>query len=624
MRTDNKGLLRLAIAAVSLMLTVNITASVPNPSFVSMMTLQTAPDVPTNFTGAGTINGVCIDGMANTYISGFFRGALNFSNANLLNTNGPIVLFCGRLDEAGNPVWLTNSTANLTPAAIVGNPNGGIALAGYFHGPVTNSFAGSTFVSTSDWGALILEINPSGAVTASFSLEANGTNTSFLVGTNIGPPFDIVAAQFDGAGNLYLAGNFIGALRMGGISLISPYGTNDQNFFLAKFDTNGVVQWAKQGGSPAPDELFDLMIDSATNIFVTGIFGGTNVFNNVSFAAPINDGDGFVMKMDSDGNTLWSKQASSVVGGFSRDFHSILTDGAGGCYLAGTTSSQDDTSGVYPSAFDAFIAHLDNSGSLQWLKPITATNGVVNVQLAGKDTNGNICFVGDFTAPLSLGGQLSLSPTNFDQSIIVGKMSSSGNFEWARLIVAQLLQESGVDPMGNTFVCGDFTSADLPGGTNLTTYGDVDTFITKLNSDGQFAWTVQLGGPQGSYGDNLMLDNSGGFYLTGVFTGTNYIQNNAFVSTGTMQSFLTHVVDTPPMPQLLQAGLEGADARLYWQGSGGFSYVVQSATNLSCMNAFQDISPAITLPGFGTVTTNFLDAGALTNSSTRFYRIRAN
>jgi hypothetical protein len=79
-----------------------------------------------------------------------------------------------------------------------------------------------------------------------------------------------------------------------------------------------------------------------------------------------------------------------------------------------------------------------------------------------------------------------------------------------------------------------------------------------------------------------------------------------------------------PTPQMLAPTLEGFNMRVNWQGNGGSSYVLQSATNLIGTNVFRDISPVITVSGSGLVTTNYLDAGALTNSPARFYRIRSN
>jgi len=81
---------------------------------------------------------------------------------------------------------------------------------------------------------------------------------------------------------------------------------------------------------------------------------------------------------------------------------------------------------------------------------------------------------------------------------------------------------------------------------------------------------------------------------------------------------------TPVEPQVLSLAREGADVRLVWQGKGGSNYVVQAAATLSGTNAFSDVSASITLPGVGPVTTNFLDAGTLTNRPARFYRIRTN
>ena len=81
---------------------------------------------------------------------------------------------------------------------------------------------------------------------------------------------------------------------------------------------------------------------------------------------------------------------------------------------------------------------------------------------------------------------------------------------------------------------------------------------------------------------------------------------------------------TPVEPQILSLTREGADVRLAWQGKGGTNYVVQAASALGGTNTFTDLSTVLALPGVGPVTTNFLDAGALTNQPAHFYRIRTN
>jgi len=82
-------------------------------------------------------------------------------------------------------------------------------------------------------------------------------------------------------------------------------------------------------------------------------------------------------------------------------------------------------------------------------------------------------------------------------------------------------------------------------------------------------------------------------------------------------------VATGPQSQIQAALPENSNMRIYWRGIGGSNYVVQASTNLSG-KSFGDITPVISLPGAGVVATNYLDAGALTNSPARFYRIRSN
>ncbi len=75
-------------------------------------------------------------------------------------------------------------------------------------------------------------------------------------------------------------------------------------------------------------------------------------------------------------------------------------------------------------------------------------------------------------------------------------------------------------------------------------------------------------------------------------------------------------------PTLSSAVIEGGGVRVFWQGTVGQTNVLQAATNLFGGGKFVDISPAITLQGSITAVTNYLDAGALTNSPARFYRVR--
>jgi hypothetical protein len=64
----------------------------------------------------------------------------------------------------------------------------------------------------------------------------------------------------------------------------------------------------------------------------------------------------------------------------------------------------------------------------------------------------------------------------------------------------------------------------------------------------------------------------------------------------------------------------GHDVLVSWSAVGGKTYFVQTNGNLQL--EFGDLTSAITIPGSGETTTNYLDIGATTNGGERYYRIR--
>jgi beta-galactosidase len=89
--------------------------------------------------------------------------------------------------------------------------------------------------------------------------------------------------------------------------------------------------------------------------------------------------------------------------------------------------------------------------------------------------------------------------------------------------------------------------------------------------------------------------------------------------------FLAGINPTNPASafRITSVARQGSDVLVIWTTVGGLSYVVQdSATGGYSSNSFVDISPLISIPGTGESTTNYLDAGAVTNGPSRYYRVR--
>ena len=92
--------------------------------------------------------------------------------------------------------------------------------------------------------------------------------------------------------------------------------------------------------------------------------------------------------------------------------------------------------------------------------------------------------------------------SNGYQDIFVSKLDSSGNFMWATQFGGDYSRGFGfdiaVDGLGNVYTVGGFRGTvdfDPGSGTyNLTSVGDSDIFVSKLDSEGDFIWASQMGG----------------------------------------------------------------------------------------------------------------------------------
>ena len=100
-------------------------------------------------------------------------------------------------------------------------------------------------------------------------------------------------------------------------------------------------------------------------------------------------------------------------------------------------------------------------------------------------------------------------------------------FDWAGGMGSTGLDEGhaiAIDAQGNTCTVGVFEgTVDLdPGGNvaSVTSAGDADVLISKLDVNGAYVWGGRIGGTGNDNGAAIAVDASGAMYLTGHFTGT--------------------------------------------------------------------------------------------------------
>ncbi len=236
---------------------------------------------------------------------------------------------------------------------------------------------------------------------------------------------------------------------------------------LTQFAVSQEFAWAKGFGGTNLESAQSIAVDEYGNIYATGFFNATvdfdpgpDTLNLTSFGSV----DCFVMKLDPDGNLIWVRQ---IGGPDVEQGNEIAVDARGHVVLTGYFAGTVDfdpgagTSNLTASGgYDAFILKLDANGDLRWAR-----------QGGGAE--------GDSAGGLS------------------------------------------IDPAGNIYVCGEYRgAADFNAGAGngqLSSAGESDIYVLKLNPAGGFIWVRSIGGTKVETVDDLVVDPNGWVYTMGVF-----------------------------------------------------------------------------------------------------------
>ena len=145
--------------------------------------------------------------------------------------------------------------------------------------------------------------------------------------------------------------------------------------------------------------------------------------------------------------------------------------------------------------------------------------------------------------------------------IFVSKLDSAGNYVWAKSMggpIGDAGWSIAVDGSGDVYTTGSFKeTVDFDPGPGTLNFTAIvrDSFIQKLDSSGDLVWAHAFGGTGPGVGVGITTDSDGNVYTTGAFSDT---------------------VDFDPGPGILNLSAPG--------GSGMFVQKLDSAGNLVMAN----------------------------------------
>ncbi len=181
---------------------------------------------------------------------------------------------------------------------------------------------------------------------------------------------------------------------------------------------------------------------------------------------------------------------------------------------------------LFLSCFFASLCAKAQAPTFQWAKQLGADGYVYGKSIA-RDAFGDIVTAGDFSGTADFDAAattLTLNATN--GSGFVTRYNPAGNFMWAKQIGNGIttIRVVKLDAAGYIFLGGSFKGqADMDPGAgivNLTSAGDYDAFVIKLDPSGNFMWAKQMGASALDDVRGLDVDANGNVYITGLFTNT--------------------------------------------------------------------------------------------------------
>lgn len=181
-------------------------------------------------------------------------------------------------------------------------------------------------------------------------------------------------------------------------------GAGQSEIVLAKFTSNGSVQWKKLIGSSGIDKAMSLTNTSDGNVVLVGS------------TSSMGDGDVVAIKLNSiTGAIIWQKAYG--VPGSSEVGYSVSSTPNGAIVIAGETQYSNHN-------HNAFILRLDSQGNFQWAR--TLRNSWVEWRSSlVTETPISVTTLNDGSAVLALNRSVDLSP-------ILVKFNSAGNRIWAK------------------------------------------------------------------------------------------------------------------------------------------------------------------------------------------------
>ena len=316
------------------------------------------------------------------------------------------------------------------------------------------------------------------------------------------------------------------------------------------------TDWVKSFGGPDSDKGISIGCDSLGFIYGSGFYNNTATFDTIvlendPLSSSGNNKENFVFKMDSLGNVLWAIPGGNQEWGCCDDraLGMHVTPG-GDVFITGTFWSSYylgvrgapgtiNVPGNQTNSHDnSLLAKIDTDGNPVWVigfggdntsggcpYPIyDADDHSYDVKV---DNDGFIYVTGFFSGFDADFDGLTITNPDWDVDCqpmgYIGKLDPNGNWLWVDAFDGIKDQRGSrdnrlaIDQFSNIYVVGGFQGTGNYGPYSITSNGEWDAFIFKMDKDGNWLWAEGIGSNKTDRANSIAIDVCNDIYITGEY-----------------------------------------------------------------------------------------------------------
>jgi len=260
------------------------------------------------------------------------------------------------------------------------------------------------------------------------------------------------------------------------------FGAGEDDFWIVRTNSDGDSLWSRTFGGGDKDEAYTALIQTADGGFA--LAGMTSSFE-------VEDHAFWLVRMNADGDSLWSRVYSGQGEGDSHCF-SIRQTADGGFALAGFTDASSD---AHTGNF--WLVRTDADGERLWSRSYGSGEGAQSSSLI-QTSDGGFALAG-----------ISESFNTGRSDFLLVRTNSDGDSLWSCTYGGEAAEEcyTAIQTSDGGFA--------LVGSTNSFGAGESDTYFVRTDPNGNVIWSRTYGGVGGDASFSVIQMPDGGFAMSG-------------------------------------------------------------------------------------------------------------